>query len=357
VKSFYQNTRMGFRIATGVGGKGTGLRGDAIVVDDPLKATDAWSKAKRDEVLRWWDQEMANRVSDPRTGVRVIIMQRLHEEDLSGHVLAEGGWEHLCLPSEYEPKRRSVSTIGWTDPRKEEGELLFPQMYPREVIEEEKRRLGSLGYPGQHQQRPTAAEGGMFKRNWWRFWRYAWEEEIPELKDRTVVLPDELDEWMLSWDCAFKGKEENDRVAGGVWARKGADKFLRDLVWRQMSFTESLKAFREQAEKWPRARTKLIEDKANGPAIVDTLRHEIPGIIAVDPEGGKEARAAATSPEVEAGNVYLPLHAPWRDDYIEEHASFPKSAHDDAVDQQSRALLRWAVRKTGAARTRALASG
>jgi predicted phage terminase large subunit-like protein len=124
-----------------------------------------------------------------------------------------------------------------------------------------------------------------------------------------------------------------------------------------MSFTESLKAFREQAEKWPRARTKLIEDKANGPAIVDTLRHEIPSIIAVDPEGGKEARAAATSPEVEAGNVYLPLHAPWRDDYIEEHASFPKSAHDDAVDQQSRALLRWAVRKTGAARTRALASG
>jgi predicted phage terminase large subunit-like protein len=344
VKSYYVNSETGFRISLSVGGKTTGFRGDAIVIDDPLNALDAYSKAARDEAIRWWDQAMSNRLSDMREGAVVLIMQRLHEDDLAGHLLRRGGWEHLCLPSEFEPERHSRTSIGWKDPRREAGELLFPAMFPTEVLDEAKTNLGSSGFAGQHQQRPMPAEGGMFKREWWRFWRHAWEDEIPELAARTVVLPGAFDQLILSWDCAFKKTDESDRVAGGVWGRLGSEKYLVDLAWDRMSFTETVSALEAQAKKHPKAREKLVEDKANGPAVIDVLSKKVSGIIAVNPEGGKEARAAATSPQVEAGNVFLPLHAKWRDAYIEEHASFPKASHDDAVDQQSQALLRFETR-------------
>ncbi len=162
VKSYFQNTRMGFRAALSVGGKTTGFRGDAVVVDDPLNAVDAHSKAARDAAIRWFDQAMGNRLNDLRKGVRVVIMQRLHQEDLSGHLLEAGGWEHLCLPTEFEPKRRGATCIGWKDWRAEPGELLFPDLFPEDVIAAEKRRLGALGFAGQHQQRPSPAEGNLF---------------------------------------------------------------------------------------------------------------------------------------------------------------------------------------------------
>lgn len=344
VKSYYVNDRTGFRIALSVGGKTTGFRGDAIVIDDPLNAMDAYSKASRDACLLWWDQAMSNRLSDMRKGAVVVIMQRLHEEDLSGHLLKRGGWEHLCLPSEFEPARRNTTAIGWTDPRQEPAEPLFPDMFPPEVLADAKTTLGSAGFAGQHQQSPMPADGGMFKRSWWRYWRRAHEDEIPELADRTVVLPAKFDRVILSWDCAFKKTSESDKVAGGVWATVGANRFLIDLAWDRMSFSETCSRLKAQAAAYPLAREKLVEDKANGPAVIDTLKDEVSGVIAVNPEGGKEARAAATSPQVEAGNVFLPLHAKWRDAYVEEHASFPKGAHDDAVDQQSQALLRLATR-------------
>jgi predicted phage terminase large subunit-like protein len=347
VKSYYVNSRTGFRISLSVGGKTTGFRGDAIVIDDPLNALEVYSKAARDECRRWYDQALSSRLNDLRTGAIVLIMQRLHEEDLTAHLLKKGGWEHLCLPSEYEPERASRTSIGWKDPRTAAGELLFPQRFPREVLDAAAVDLGSAGYAGQHQQRPAPAEGGMFKRTWWRFWRHAWEDDVadhPELGDlraRTVVLPEKFDRMALSWDCAFKGTKESDFVAGGAWGSVGADKFLVDLVWDQLTFTKTVAELRAQVKRYPQATAKLVEEKANGAAVIDTLQKEITGIIAVDPEGGKEARAAATTPQVEAGNVYIPLHAKWRDKYIEEHAVFPKAAHDDAVDQQSQILLRW----------------
>ena len=344
VKGYYVNDRSGFRIALSVGGKTTGFRGDAIVIDDPLNAMDAYSKSSRETCLLWWDQAMSNRLSDMRQGAVVVIMQRLHDDDLSGHLLKQGGWEHLCLPSEFEPARRKTTSIGWTDPRTQPGEVLFPAMFPPDVLAEAKTTLGSAGFAGQHQQSPMPAEGGMFKRSWWRFWRRANEDVIPALADRTVVLPEKLSRVLLSWDCAFKKTNESDRVAGGVWGAAGSGRYLLDLAWDRMTFTETVAKLKAQAAANPLAHEKLVEDKANGTAVIDTLKDVVSGIIAVEPEGGKEARAAATSPQVEAGNVFLPLHAKWRDDYIEEHAAFPKAAHDDAVDQQSQALLRMAVK-------------
>jgi predicted phage terminase large subunit-like protein len=145
----------------------------------------------------------------------------------------------------------------------------------------------------------------------------------------------------ISADLAFKDSKSSDFVAIGAWGGVGANKYLLDLVWKRMGFTETLDVLAALAQKWPEAHAKYVEDAANGPAVIDSLQGKIHGVVAVKPEGGKESRAAATSPQVEAGNVYIPLHAEWRDRYIEEHANFPLGAHDDVVDQQSQLLLKW----------------
>jgi predicted phage terminase large subunit-like protein len=384
-KSYYANTKTGFRMCTSPDARTTGHRGDRIVIDDPIDARIAvYSKAERDAVLAWWDNTMSNRLNDQETGARVIIMQRLHEDDLSGHLIRKGGWTHLRLPMEFEPATRCVTYVRkpdppspapakstsevvlegvaqvlageepaaappapalgppetfWQDPRTAPGELLFPERFPRHRVEEEKKG-GSARYAGQYQQRPMPAEGGLFKRSWWRYWRFAHEDPIPALEDRTVVLPDHFDDVTGSWDCAFKKTSDSDKVAGGTWGRLGASKFLLELFWERASFTDTVREVRAQADRRPEYLEILIEDKANGPAVINVLYQEVSRLIAVDPEGGKEARAAATSPEVEAGNVYLPLHAPWRDAYVEEHAAFPRGSKDDAVDQQSQFLIR-----------------
>jgi predicted phage terminase large subunit-like protein len=242
---------------------------------------------------------------------------------------------------EYVTARHCRTGIGWEDPRKKEGELLFPERFPREVVESDKRILGSSGFAGQDQQLPMPAEGGMFKKHWWRFWRLPNQPDLPGFETRTVVLPAHFDEQLLSLDCAFKKLEDNSKVCGGVWARAGARKFLLGCEWDFMDFTETCAAFMRLVAKYPGAHAKLIEDKANGPAVITTFKAKVSGIIAVEPHGGKESRAAATSPQVEAGDIFLPLHWDKRDAYIDEHAAFPKGTRNDAVDMQSQALTRW----------------
>jgi predicted phage terminase large subunit-like protein len=266
-------------------------------------------------------------VNDPKTAARVIIMQRVHEADLSGHVLAQGGYEHLCLPAEYEESKRTT-VIGWSDPRTELGELLWPERFGPAEIADLKLRLGSYGSAGQLQQRPSPAEGGILKPSWWR--RYDRLENLPGF------------EMIQSWDLAFKDTRNSSYVVGQVWARSGAYFCLVDQVRAKMTFPETLQAFRELSAKYPECQAKLVEDKANGPALIQTLQREIPGIIAVEPDGSKEARAHAVSWLIEAGNVFLPQSsvAPWVDDFIEECAAFPKGAYADQVDCCTQALSR-----------------
>jgi predicted phage terminase large subunit-like protein len=341
-KHKFDTTLLGSRISTSTGGTITGKGGDRILADDPHNTKKAESEADRKSVIEHWRRTLSNRGNDARKVTRTIIMQRVHERDLTGELLTDGNWEHLCLPQEFEVRRRCRTSIGWADPRTEEGELLQPErMGPREVAQA-KVDLTDYGYAGQHQQRPAPAEGGIFKRGWWRFWRYAWEEPIRELEGRTVVMDPEA-KWemvVLSWDMAFAKTETSSFVCGGVWARKEAGFYLLDLAWDRMDFVRTCQEFEAQATKWPGAVAKLVEKKANGPAVLNTFEKRLTGLIGIEPEGGKEARAYASSPLVAAGNVHLPLHAPWRDRYIEEHASFPNGAHNDAVDQQSQ-VLNW----------------
>ena len=346
LKSYFENTRSGFRISLSVGGRCTGFRGDAIVVDDPLNASDQYSEAARRDSIFWWDTVMSSRLNDLETGSKVIIMQRLHEGDLSGHVLAQGNYEHLCLPSEFEPERRAVTSIGWRDPRAEPGEILFPALYPRSVLEQAKKDLGAGGYAGQHQQRPSPAAGGVLQRHWWRYWKPRGVALPPvpmRLPDgstceiEAVDLPERFDTVIQSWDCAFKDLKTSDFVVGQVQARLGSSRHLLDQVRGRLDMPRTAQAIRAMSVKYPQAGAKLVEDKANGPAVVQSLKHEITGLMEVSPEGGKMSRAAAVSPEVEAGNWYLPHPsiASWVQDFVEECACFPNGAHDDQVDAWS----------------------
>ena len=325
-KSRFENDKAGYRIAIGVGGAATGEGGDRVVVDDPHNVREAESEIVRQSVLDWWDQVMSTRLNDPKRGAMVIVMQRVHENDLAGHVLQQGGYEELKLPAEYEGSQQ-VTSIGWRDPRTEPGELLWPERFGQEEVEALKRTMGSYAAAGQLQQRPAPAAGGILKRHWWKFYREA---------------PRPFSEVIQSWDCAFKDTRTSDFVVGQVWGRHGADKYLLDQVRGRMDCPATIQAVKRLSEKWPQAQAKLVEDKANGPAVIATLKHEIVGLIAVNPEGGKEVRAHAVSPQIEAGNVYLPdpTIAPWIGGFIDECAAFPNGAYDDQVDAMSQALVR-----------------
>lgn len=323
-KTRFENDRAGFRIATSVGGSVTGERADVLILDDPHKTEEELSEARLSSDLGWLDSTWSTRHNDPRESADVVVMQRLHQEDATGHLLSQ--WdevEHLCLPMEYEPDHPHHCP---EDPRTEEGELLHPERFDRESVETLKRRLGSYGSSGQLQQRPSPAEGGIIKRGWWQFHRF----DVPA-----------FDQLIQSWDMAFKGKETSDYVVGQVWGRVGSDKFLLDQRREKLEFTDAIEAVLEMTRKWPKATAKYVEDKANGPAVMSALSGEVSGLIPYDPgERSKAARYRAVSPQIEAGDVHLPHpdEFPWVEAFIEECARAPNGAHDDQADAMAQAL-------------------
>jgi predicted phage terminase large subunit-like protein len=349
-KARFENTATGYRLVTTVGA-GTGERADIVVVDDPTSVDQAESDVERKTANEWWNGTMSTRLNDFKTGHLVVVQQRLHEDDLTGNLLEKGGYELLMLPEEYEPDRACRTSIGWRDPRTTPGELLWPEKNGPAEVEQLKHDLGSYRYAGQYQQRPSPAGGGIFKRWWWRYWKPKVMNLGPvtvkladggTLQINPVDLPDEFDETIQSWDMAFKDLKDSDYVAGGVWASKGPNRYLLDQRRERLGFPGSVAAVEAMTLKYPKATAKLVEDKANGPAVIATLKTKIGGLIAVNPEGGKIARANAVSPLVESGNVFLPhpAIAPWVDAYIEELAIFPAGRNDDQVDQTTQALLR-----------------
>jgi predicted phage terminase large subunit-like protein len=349
-KGRFDNDRSGYRLATSVGGAATGEGGDRIVCDDPHNVNEIESDSVRKGTIDWFDVVMSTRVNNPKSTAKVVVMQRCHQQDLSGHLLDQGGWDHLCLPAEYEGPSRATS-IGWKDPRIESGELLWPDHFGPDELASLKRSLGGYASAGQLQQRPAPAGGGVIKDHWWRYWRPK-GVVLPPVSVRmpdgsaaqieAAELPERFEMILQSWDMAFKDLSTSDYVVGQVWAQRGADRFLLDQLRERLGFPATLDAVRKVTLKWPQATTKLVEDKANGTAVIATLKHEISGLIQVNPEGGKEARAAAVSPQIESGNVYLPhpLLALWITGYLAEWASFPRGAHDDQVDATTQALNR-----------------
>jgi predicted phage terminase large subunit-like protein len=352
-KKKFENDRTGYRVIATIGA-GTGERGDVCVCDDPHSVDQAESDTERKTAVDWWNGSMSTRLNNFATGHKIVIMQRLHEADLSGDLIERGGYEWLVLPEEFEPETRCTTSIGWTDPRTEYHQLLWPEHRTREHVERLKVTLGSYRYAGQYQQNPRPAGGNIFKTWWFRYWQPAGANLPPvvvrnadgdELKIYPVDLPKEFDEMLLSWDLTFKDTKTADSVAGGAWASKGADRFLLDQTCGRMDFSKTIEAIRQMAEKWPQAHRKLIEDKANGSAALSMLQKSISGLIAVNPEGGKLSRAHAVSAIVESGHVFVPHPrlAPWVDGYLAELTIFPSGRHDDQVDQTTQALNRLSV--------------
>lgn len=330
-KSKFVTTARGQRFATSVGGTATGDGGNFLIVDDPHNPAQALSDVQRQTALTWFDQTFANRLDDKENGVIVVVMQRLHANDLSGHLLEKGGWEHLCIPGIAEV--RTVIDFGRVKVAREPGDVLHPERESLEAVERQKIEMGSYAFAGQYQQRPAPAEGGILKLHW--FGRY----DKPEEKYTQIVQ---------SWDTAYKKGQHNDPSCCLTFGeRDGGYDLLHALVGR-MEYPELKATLIRHAGEW-NANAVLIEDKASGQSLLQDVRREtkLP-LIAVEPEGDKVTRAVAVSAMIEAGLVRVPRHAAWLNDFEGEIMHFPNGAHDDQVDSLSQ-YLNWI-------RTRAVSS-
>lgn len=342
----YANRQGGWRLATSVGGKGTGMHPDRQIVDDPTKPQDALAgamkadKIKLENVWTWWRGTMSLRKADSHTA-RIVIMQRIHEMDLAGRLEKQGGYEMLKIPMSYEPSSKCTTVLEratdtartplrtWTDPRTEQGELMCPARFSAEDCQQRKNDLGPQDYAAQEQQRPSPAGGGTYKREWFRFW---------------VVQP-QTGVFVISADCTFKDLSSSDWVVVQVWCASAPDFYLLDQVRERLDVLGTCNAIASLRGKWKRVGEILVEDAANGPAVSQIMKKTVPGIRLVTPLGGKVARANASAVYHRSGNVLLPTpeHAPWVNDYIAEHTSFPFGANDDQVDAQSQAINDLAV--------------
>jgi predicted phage terminase large subunit-like protein len=324
----------------GVQGALTGKPVDLLIIDDPYKnGEQADSEAWRETVEDWWTE-----VAVPRLGPNVacvIIQTRWRHDDLTGWLQRRDDgidWRVINLPAQadHNPSKGETDPLG-----REPGEyMISARERTVEQWEQRQREVGARAWNALFQGRPTPATGNVFQRSWFETHAYYQPQWIEQPDGTRVALG--FDEIVASWDMAFKGTDGSDYVCGQIWGRRGIDAYLLDQSHGHMDFVGTCSAVRSLAARWPQATAKYVEDKANGTAVINMLKRTVPGLIPVEPEGSKVARAAAVSPLLEAGNVHIPAVelAPWVDDLIEEAVGFPRAKHDDRVDAMSQALNR-----------------
>lgn len=322
VKNRFENDKTGYRISTSVGGSVTGEGGDTIVVDDPHNLKEIHSKKKRETATSWWDEVMSTRKNDPRTASRVIVMQRGHQDDLAGHLLKQGGYEHLNLPTQVKKKTTVYFPVTKTILERPEGGLLWEERFSPEIVKQQRKELGSYGAAAQLDQNPVPADGGIFKREWWKYFK-----EAPKFK-----------RLMQSWDTGFKKGEENDPSVCITGGETDTGYYIVDCWCDLVAFPELVRTCKAQHSKHNPNKV-LVEDKASGQSLVQVIKAEtkIP-VLAISIDSDKVARANAVSPTVEAGNVYLLEGAPWLADFLDEFDHFPNGTHDDRVDSLTQLL-------------------
>lgn len=341
----FMNMEGGRRIATSPDGTITGRHADRILIDDPLKPMEIASDAAIEKANKWYDGTLATRAADATTVAEVIIMQRLHTNDLAGHVLPYADWEIICLPERYDPDHPHV----WSgDLRTEKGQLLWPERVGRRENEIRALKLGAHQAAGQLQQNPTNREGDLLKRAHWQYFdRKRLDKDPGSFEFRHIIT---------SWDTAFKDKTSSDYVVGQVWGAIGADRYLLRSHREQMAFGATKRQIKEfntwVRSIWPYAAvTHLIEKSANGVEIIDELKREITGVKAWVASTDKYLRAEAAQPTLEAGNCHLPgvqntakndyepsQTPPWVQAFVEECSEFNRGANDDQVDAWSQAM-------------------
>jgi predicted phage terminase large subunit-like protein len=313
-------------LATSVGGTLTGRGGDIIIVDDPLKPDDAYSETKRSGANQWFTNTLLSRLDDKRTGAIVVVMQRIHMDDMTGFLTGQSDeWEILNLPAIADHDSTVPCWEGKPYFRKS-GEVLSLEREPLYVLEALKTQIGSDAFSAQYQQMPVPPGGAMIKRHW--IVRY---KELPPVSERVLV--------MQSWDTANKGGPQNDWSVCTTWVVARKMRWYLVDVWRGRVDYPALKSIVESHAKQWNARRVLVEDAGAGTMLVQELRARVSGIIGVKPEGDKASRMAVASAKFEAGQALLPERAPWLADLESELFAFPGARHDDQCDSISQALL------------------
>jgi predicted phage terminase large subunit-like protein len=328
-KTKFQTTARGHRIATSIGGTATGEGGNYLITDDPINPKQAMSDADRISANEWMDQVWSSRKDDPDSAVEIMVMQRLHVDDPTGHLLAEDkSWTHLVIPQEAESRTTIIFPMSGREFVRERGDLIQPDRVSESVVAEFKVRLGSYGWSAQHQQRPAPAGGGIVRVSW--FQRY----KTPPAKETAPKI-------RISLDTGAKDKEVNDPSVAGIWFSNMAGHYLVDIWKDRVVYPDLKRTVIGLLEKW-RPNECLIEDKGSGQQLIQDLLLETNfAIIPMEPKGiDKVTRMANESPVIEAGQVWLPEQAEWLFDYEQEMMNFPNVTHDDQVDMTSQFLKR-----------------
>ena len=312
-------------LGVGVGAGLTGRPLDIGIIDDPVKnEKEALSPTVKEGHWNWYQSVFTTRLSE--NSGQIIMATSWAEDDLPGRVMSHFKGDPRLTVLRF-PAINMRGEVGY-NPQLPEGPLV-PELHSLAKLQETKGLLSDYWWAALYQQNPRPLGGNVFKEDGVRYY-------LP--KD----LPAKFDKVLASWDCTFKDTDGTDYVVGQVWGKAGANSYLLAQVRQRMSFTKTVREVVTLREAWPRIREILIEDKANGPAVIDTLKASVPGIIPIEPDGSKLARAHAVSSYWEAGNVWLPHPdiAPWVKDLVAELTTFPASANDDQVDALTQALRR-----------------
>src|SRR5579864_358040 len=335
-KRQFDNDRRGQMIATSVGGTATGKGADTIIVDDPISINDRTSDAIRKTANDWIDSTLKSRLNDPATGAIVIIMQRVHELDPSGYQLEhDTGWEQVSIPLEAEEQKTYSFPISGRTHLRERDSVIHADRFPAKTVL--KLKASRLDWAGLYQQRPAPIEGNLIKRSEVRY--HGGIEPVTGEKD--PELPASLDMVLLSVDCSFKDLKTSDYVAIGAVGVKGPRRYVLNVVNAHLDVdgTENaiLRMRREQLALGRSVSAVLVEDKANGPAVIKRLKKKIQGVVEIERQGGKIARMFAVAPEWQAGDWSVDRNAAWCEPFIQQITIFPAAAHDDMADMMSQA--------------------
>lgn len=337
-KDRFETNHGGHRLSFGMTTMLAGENADEIIIDDPHDPDSAKSEADRGTVLDNYDDSISQRLNDPGAGAIIVIMQRLHPLDLTGHIITnaeKGEWVHILFPQEFEPDHPMMNDhTRRLDPRSKFGELLWEDRFPAYYVRRRKKTMTALGYSGQHQQRPNPAGGSVIRKEHWR----PWPKDIP--------IPD-FEHTLHSWDTAFTEDDikKNARSAMTGWAIFWNERRGRYGIMLTRAFAKHLEypALRKAAKTITlkdKPDTAIIEKKASGISLIQDMRKAGIPVASYTPDKSKLARAYAVSAMFESGMVYYPEGKRWAQEVIDECASFPNGVYSDLVDTVTQALIR-----------------
>lgn len=377
-EEYVNNNATGFKVATSVGGVGTGERADRVILDDPHNVKEAESDTIRESTVEWFASAMSNRLNDMEKSAIVVIMQRVHAEDVSGFILDKNiNYEHLCIPAEYEEERHCKTSIGWEDPRSVINESFWPDRFSKRVLDEQKRLMGPYGFAGQYQQLPAPKDGGIIKTDWWQLWEdqpcniCPNGREGPACRDCTDKKSEfpAMDYILASLDTAYTDKTENDYSALTVWGvfthdpsskmtrfldidnkpifmrtsmDQAAPKLMMMYAWQdKLQFHDLVERVAKICRK-VKVDCLMIENKAAGHSVAQEIKrlygYENWSVILNDPKSQDKVSRLYSVQHVWAEKMIYTPDRSWADMVIRQMEQFPKGKHDDLVDTCSQAV-------------------